>query len=80
MEQEINRRITFLMISQILHAYNKFSDGVLSTKNPETFLNLLFRVSFFFGIYLIATRHYVAICTASYTVPKEPAANLLFVS
>ena len=51
MEQEINRRITFLMISQILHAYNKFSDGVLSTKNPETFLNLLFRVSFFFGIY-----------------------------
>ena len=41
----------FLMISQILNAYNKFSDGVLSTKNPETFLNFLFRVSFFLGIY-----------------------------
>ena len=39
------------MISQILNAYNKFSDGVLSTKNPETFLNFLFRVSFFLGIY-----------------------------
>ena len=48
---EIHRRIMILMIFQTLHAYKKFSNGVLSTTNPETFLNLLFRVSFFFGIY-----------------------------
>ena len=35
----------------MLNAYNKFSNGVLSTENPETFLNLLFRISFFLGIY-----------------------------
>ena len=42
--------LTFL---KIVHNYRNHTNDTLSTENPTTFLDLVQRISFFFGIYAL---------------------------